>query len=105
MPKQLTIDDVKHVAKLSRLHLSDAELAKYAVQISAILDNVATLNALNVEGVEPMTDAMGLHTVMREDNPIPGLPVETVLANAPARADDNLPFFKVPKVIDDGGGA
>ena len=105
MPQQLNIEQVRHVAKLSRLHLTEAELAKYAVQISAILDNVATLNELNVEGVEPMTDAMGLHTVMREDKPIAGLPVDVVLANAPARADDNLPFFKVPKVIDDGGGA
>jgi aspartyl-tRNA(Asn)/glutamyl-tRNA(Gln) amidotransferase subunit C len=105
MPQQLTTDQVQKVATLSRLHITQAEVEKYAVQISAILDNVATLNELNVEGVEPMTDAMGLHTVMREDKPIAGLPVESVLANAPARADDGLPFFKVPKVIDDGGGA
>jgi len=102
MSEQLTEDQVRHVAKLSRLRLSDDEVRRFAGQLSAVLRHVAKLNELDVEGVEPMAHAMDVSNILRDDEPIPGMPVERVLANAP---DADPPFFKVPKVIGEGSGA
>ena len=102
MPEKLTDDQVRHVAKLSRLRLADDEIHRMAEQLSAVLDYVSQLNELNVDGVEPMAHAMEMSNVLREDVAGPALSVDAVLANAP---DKSPPFFKVPKVIDDGGGA
>lgn len=102
MPEKLTEQQVRHVAKLSRLRLSDEEVHRMAEQLSAVLDYVSQLSELNVEGVEPMAHAMELTNVWREDVPGETLTVEQVLANAPQK---DPPFFKVPKVIGDGGGA
>lgn len=102
MPEKLTEQQVRHVAKLSRLRLSDEEVQRMAEQLSAVLDYVSQLSELNVDGVEPMAHAMELTNVWREDVPETPLSVEQVLANAPAK---DSPFFKVPKVIGDGGGA
>ncbi len=102
MPEKLTEQQVRHVAKLSRLRLSDDEIPRMAEQLSAVLDYVSQLNELNVDGIEPMAHAMDLANVLREDAEQPGLPIETVLANAP---DKSPPFFKVPKVIGEGSGA
>ena len=102
MPEKLTEEQVRHVAKLGRLRLTDDEVQQMAVKLSAVLDYVSTLSAIDVEGVEPMAHPIDVSNAFREDVPKPGLSVETVLANAP---DQSPPFFKVPKVIDDGGGA
>jgi aspartyl-tRNA(Asn)/glutamyl-tRNA(Gln) amidotransferase subunit C len=102
MSERLTEEQVRHVAKLSRLRLSDEEVHRFAEQLSAVLEHVAKLNELDVEGVEPMAHAMDVSNVLREDEPTPAMPVESVLANAP---DADPPFFKVPKVIGEGAGA
>ena len=102
MPEQLTEQQVRHVAKLSRLALSDDEVRHFGTQLSAVLGYVSKLSELNVDGVEPMAHAMDVHSVVREDVPVPGLPIELVLRNAP---DSESPFFKVPKVIGEDGGA
>ena len=87
---------------VGRLRLSDEEVHSMAIKLSAVLDYVSTLSAINVDGIEPMAHPIDVSNAFRDDVPKPGLPVETVLANAP---DQSPPFFKVPKVIDDGGGA
>ena len=102
MAEKLTEDQVRHVAKLSRLRLSDAEVHQFAGQLSAVLDYVSKLNELNLDGVEPLAHAMDATNALREDVPRPGLTVEQALANAP---EQDPPFFKVPKVLDDTGGA
>ncbi len=102
MSQTLTHDQVRHVAKLSRLKLSEAEVAQFARQLSDILTYVEKLNELNLDEVQPMAHALDLTNVLRPDEPKPGLSVEQVLANAPAKEP---PFFMVPKVIDDGSGA
>ena len=94
--QKLTLDDVKHVAKLARLALSDAELQRLTGQLESILDYVDKLGRADVSGVEPMAHALPLHNVLREDVIEPSLPLEQVLANAP---DTDGPFFKVPKVL------
>lgn len=98
---ELTDQQVKDVAKLSRLKLSDADVPRYATQITSILDYVAQLSEVNVEGVVPMAHPLPLHNVLREDVVEPSLPVELVLANAPGK---DAPFFTVPKVLDQGDG-
>ena len=102
MPEKLTEAQVRHVAKLSRLTLSDEEVQHFGSQLSSILDYVSKLNELDVTGVEPMAHALDMTNALREDYPQPPLPVEAVLANAP---DAEPPFFKVPKVIGEGSGA
>jgi len=97
----LTEADVKHVAKLSRLKLSDADVARYSGQLTSILGYVAQLSEANVEGVAPMAHPLPLHNVLREDVVLPSLSVEQVLANAPGKEG---PFFTVPKVLDTGMG-
>ncbi len=97
MPQQkLTLDEVRHVAKLARLALDEAQLKRLAGQLESILDYVAMLGKVDVSGVEPMAHALPLHNVMRDDVVEPSLPLEKVLQNAP---DTDGPFFKVPKII------
>lgn len=92
----LTLDDVRHVATLSRLALSDEHLSRLTGQLESILGYIDKLKEVDVTGVEPMAHALPLHNVLREDVVEPSLPVEKVLQNAP---DTDGPFFKVPKVI------
>lgn len=94
---------VRHVAKLGRLKLSDADVARYSTQLTAILGYVAQLKSVDVTGVEPMAHPLPLKNVLRDDVVTPALPVEAVLANAPAK---DGPYFAVPKVLDTalGGG-
>ena len=100
--EKLTHDEVRHVARLSRLHLSDEQIEKFAGQLSAILDYISKLNELDVEGVEPMAHALDVTNVMRPDEVKDPMSVETALDNAP---DQSPPFFKVPKVLGDDSGA
>jgi aspartyl-tRNA(Asn)/glutamyl-tRNA(Gln) amidotransferase subunit C len=90
--------DVEHVARLSRLALSDTEIEKMREQLAAILAHIDTLRALDTEAVEPTSHAVPMENVMREDEPRPSLPQEAMLANAPDRSTD---FFRVPRIIED----
>lgn len=102
MSDRITEQDVRHVAKLSRLRLSDAEVAHFTEQLAAVLDYIAKLNELDVAGVEPMAHPLDLANVLRDDVEQPGIAVDMALANAPDRSP---PFFKVPKVLGEGSGA
>src|SRR5262245_61755658 len=94
--QQVSLDDVRHVAKLSRLALNDQQLRKLGEQLQPILQYVAKIAQADVSGVEPMAHAVPLANVLRDDIAQPGLPLESVLQNAPS---SDGPFFKVPKVI------
>src|SRR3954468_23823500 len=93
----LTLDEVRKVATLARLELADADLARMQHQLSAILDYVAQLQALDTEGVEPLAHPLPVPNVFRDDEPAPSLPVDEALRNAPNRTGD---FFGVPAVFD-----
>jgi aspartyl-tRNA(Asn)/glutamyl-tRNA(Gln) amidotransferase subunit C len=92
---------VRHVAKLARLKLTDADVARYASQLTAILGYVAQLKAVDVAGVDPMAHPLPLQNVLRDDVVEPALATDAVLANAPAK---DGPYFAVPKVLDTGMG-
>lgn len=102
MPQLISEDEVRHVARLSRLRLTDEQVRHYAEQLSAILGYVSKLRELNVEGVEPMAHALDMSNVLRPDEPQPGMAPEVILKNAP---EQDPPFFKVPKVLGDEAGA
>jgi len=102
MSEQLDDNQVRHVAKLSRLQLTDQQIHHFAGQLSAVLDYVSKLNELDVEGVEPMAHAADVSNVLRKDQPQPGMPVDKALENAPDASD---PFFKVPKILGQDSGA
>jgi aspartyl-tRNA(Asn)/glutamyl-tRNA(Gln) amidotransferase subunit C len=92
----LTPEDVRHVAKLARLELPEEQLAKLTGQLESILHYIEKIGQADMKGVEPMAHALPVKNVLREDVAEPGLPLETVLQNAP---ETDGPFFKVPKVI------
>jgi aspartyl-tRNA(Asn)/glutamyl-tRNA(Gln) amidotransferase subunit C len=92
----ITLDDVRHVAKLARLAMDETRLEKFSHQLGSILKYVEKINEVDMTGVEPMAHALPVHNVFREDVVEPSLPLEKVLENAP---DADPPFFKVPKVI------
>jgi aspartyl-tRNA(Asn)/glutamyl-tRNA(Gln) amidotransferase subunit C len=94
--RKITVDQVRHVAKLARLALSEQQLHAFSDQLEPILDYVAKIGQVNVNGVEPMAHAVPLANVLREDAVEPSLPVDKVLQNAP---QTDGPFFRVPKVI------
>lgn len=93
---------VRRIAKLARLNLSDDEVRQFADQIQDILGYVEQLSEVDIEGVEPMAHALPLTDVARDDAPHDPLPPDLALANAPQREGE---FFRVPPVLDGGGGA
>jgi aspartyl-tRNA(Asn)/glutamyl-tRNA(Gln) amidotransferase subunit C len=102
MDKQIDQVEVRKVAKLARLDLTDAEVEEFTGQLVAILDYVKTMNRLHTEAVEPLAHCLPVSNCFREDVVQPSLDVEKALANAPDRDED---FFKVPKILDDNSGA
>ena len=93
----LSSDEVRWVAHLARLELSDAELTTLTLQLSAIIDYVNQLRQVNTQGVEPLAHPLPIHNIFREDEPRPSLPVDEALTNAPDRRDD---FYGVPAVLE-----
>jgi aspartyl-tRNA(Asn)/glutamyl-tRNA(Gln) amidotransferase subunit C len=93
----LTVDQVRWVAHLARLRLSDADLETLTRQLSSIVDYVAQLQQVNTDGVEPLAHVADLQNVFRADQQAPSLPVDEALANAPERQGD---FYRVPAVLD-----
>lgn len=93
---------VRRVALLSRLELSDAEITQFSGELSDIVTYIEKLNELDTENVEPLAHCLAVHNVLREDTPTPSLSNEQALANAPQREEE---YFKVPKVLDENSGA
>jgi len=93
----VTADDVRWVAHLARLQLSDVELPTMTRQLGAIPDYVAQLQQVATDDVEPLAHPLPVHNVFRDDVPSPSLPRAAALANAPQRQGD---FYAVPAVLD-----
>ena len=90
---------VRHVAHLARLELTDEQVDRLSTELSAILDYMDQLNRLDTEGVEPTAHPLPIRNVFRDDEVEPSLDPETALANAPQREGT---FFRVPKVLNQG---
>lgn len=87
--------DVRYVARLARIALSDAEVARYQTQLAHILEHVAELDRLDVSGIEPTAHAHPVHNVTRPDESRPGFTPEEALANAPAQAGGQFAVVRV----------
>jgi aspartyl-tRNA(Asn)/glutamyl-tRNA(Gln) amidotransferase subunit C len=93
---KITPQEVSHVAKLARLHMSQQEIEAMAKQLDDILTYVAKLNELDTESIVPTTHAISIVNAFREDEVKPSLERKKTLANAPRQNDES---FVVPKVI------
>ena len=96
----LSEQDVRRVAELANLALSDEEIARMARDLSGILEHVNKLNELDTTDVEPMSQVLfetAETAALREDRERPPLSNHDALANAPLAGGG---YFKVPKVIE-----
>ncbi len=93
----LTFDDVKHIADLARLGLTQEEVTQYRNQLSEILDHAAILQQVDTSAIPPTATVLPLRNVMRDDEVEPSLSQEDVLANAPDAVDG---YFKVRAILD-----
>jgi aspartyl-tRNA(Asn)/glutamyl-tRNA(Gln) amidotransferase subunit C len=93
---------VRKVAKLSRLELTDSEVQEFTGQLGAILEYVEKMNELDTDNVEPLAHCLPVSNVFRDDRVTDSIGTEKALANAPDRDES---FFKVPKILDDSSGA
>ncbi|MCX5878527.1 MAG: aspartate--tRNA ligase [Deltaproteobacteria bacterium] len=95
--EKISMDHVRHIAKLARLKLSESEALLYQKDLNSILEYVETLRELDAENVRPMSHVIPMQNVWREDKPGKAGKPEEILSNAPTREKD---FFKVPKIIE-----
>ena len=89
--------DVAYVAQLARLNLTAEEIALFQTQLGEVLEHVARLQELDLEGVEPAAHAIPALNVFREDETRASLSQEEALRNAPRAANG---LFVVPKVLE-----
>lgn len=92
----ITRDEVAHLARLSRMALSDDELDHYATQLDAIIEAVAKVAEVAAEDVPPSSHALPLTNVLRADEVRQSLTPEQALSGAPAVEDDR---FRVPRIL------
>ena len=93
----VTRDDVKKVAKLARLSLTEVEETRLVSDLNQMLTYVASLNELDTSGVSPTAHVLPISNVFRPDEPTASLSQEEALANAPKSGHGH---FRVPKVIE-----
>ncbi len=102
MSDRIDEKQVREVAMLGRLELSDDEVTMFASQLSEILSYVEKLGELDTEGVEPLAHSLPIKNVFRDDVAGEVLSRSAALANSP-HCDDE--FFLVPRILDDNSGA
>ncbi|WP_121970354.1 Asp-tRNA(Asn)/Glu-tRNA(Gln) amidotransferase subunit GatC [Leptolyngbya sp. BC1307] len=92
----IDLEQVRKVAKLARLELSDVEEQQFTSQLSSILEYVQQLDELDTESVPPTTRAIEVSNITRPDQLETFTEREAILDSAPDREGD---FFKVPKIL------
>lgn len=95
---KLSRDEVKHIATLARVGLTEEELERFSEQLSHILESFAILQELDTTGVPPTSHPVPLSNVFRSDAVEGSYPPEDILSNAPQREDG---FFKVKAVLEE----
>jgi aspartyl-tRNA(Asn)/glutamyl-tRNA(Gln) amidotransferase subunit C len=92
----ITRDEVAHLARLSRLALSEQELENFAGQLDVIITAVARVQEVAAEGIPPMTHAVPVVNVFRDDVVVPPIGAQAALSQAPAAEQDR---FRVPRIL------
>lgn len=98
----LPVDDVRRIARLARLELSDDQISMFSTRLGATLGYIERLRELDLEGVEPLTHPLDQTNNLGEDEVGPTLDTEALMKIAP---ESMPPFVKVPKVLGDEGAA
>lgn len=93
---EISRDEVAHLAKLSRLALSEDELTQFASQIEEIVDAVSAVGKVDAADVEPMSHPHSVNATMRDDVVVPTLTAEQALDQAPAVEENR---FVVPQIL------
>lgn len=94
---KMSKDQVKHVAELARLNVTDDEVAMFEEQLSDIIAYVEKLNEVDTTDVKPTRHVLEMTNVMRKDKTEKGLTQEEALGNAPSKQDGQ---FKVPSILE-----
>ncbi len=98
MKNNLTKEQVKKIAKLANLDLTDSELTKFTSQLSEVIDyNMEKLNKVNTENVEPLLNVSGLTNATRNDETEVSLSQNEALQNTKEKHNG---FFKVKQILD-----
>lgn len=92
-----TEQTVKYIAALAHLKFGPEDLKKFSAQFKRIVDYMAVIEKLDLDGVEPLAQVIDSENVLREDVVRPSLRLDEALKNAPKKNEN---FFKVPKVLD-----
>jgi len=99
---KISEEEVRHVAKLSKLSFSDAETTEFATTLSKIVDMVELLNEVDTTGVPITTTMADRKTVIRPDVAEKGADLALLFKNVPEKENN---FIKVPAILEDGGDA
>jgi aspartyl-tRNA(Asn)/glutamyl-tRNA(Gln) amidotransferase subunit C len=97
---KISLEEVREVAVLARLQLSDAEAETLRTELENILTYIDKVRAVDVEGVPPTTHAVPMDCPLRVDSVGTQLSQDAALANAPRREES---YFAVPKIVADAG--
>ena len=100
MSEKITEQQIRHVAKLARLKITDDQVKTFTPQLNAILTYIAQLEQLDTSNVEPLAHCLPVSNVLRDDIVQPSLSNADALANAPAKDGK---FFTIPKILGDPG--
>jgi aspartyl-tRNA(Asn)/glutamyl-tRNA(Gln) amidotransferase subunit C len=93
----LSNEEVRHIAWLARLGVTDAEVERFREDLSVILEHFRALEELDTNSVPAAAHASLLHNVLRDDVQAASLPSDEVLANAPDSEDS---LFRVPPILE-----
>ena len=95
---RLSLDEVRHVARLGRLAMTDQQCEAMRDQLDGILAHFEALQELNTDDVEPTSHSLDMVNVFRDDEPAPSFDRDLMLANAPKRDDE---CFRVPLIMEE----
>ncbi|MBR1883669.1 MAG: Asp-tRNA(Asn)/Glu-tRNA(Gln) amidotransferase subunit GatC [Clostridia bacterium] len=93
----ISVEEVKHIAKLARLNFSDEELVKFTEDMSKIVDMANEISSLDTENVKPTAHILENINVFRKDEALPSYDREEILKNAPTKESG---CYSVPKVVE-----
>ena len=94
----ITIEEVRHLALLTRINMTDHEIEEMRDQMSDILASIEVLSEVNTDDIEPTGHSVDVHSVMREDISSDSITLEDALANAPRQEDG---FIRVRAVLEE----
>lgn len=94
---KISNEEVKHIAKLAKLSLSEEEVEKYAKDLESIATFMEKLNEVDITGVEPTAHIVDKKNVFRKDENKPSIEREQMLKNAPSK---EAGCISVPKVVE-----